>query len=63
MNNKKYYVGVRTDDGMMFVTEIDYKNRTSYWNKDSKPIAMSKSVAIMAKPTYPAPLNCPKSTS
>ena len=45
MNNKKYYVGVKTDNGMMFVTEIDNKNRTSYWNKDSKPLAMSKSVA------------------
>ena len=45
MNNKKYYVGVKTDNGMMFVTETDNKNRTSYWNKDSKPLAMSKSVA------------------
>ena len=43
--NKKYYVGVKTDEGMMFVTETDNKNRTSYWNKDSKPLAMSKSVA------------------
>lgn len=45
MNNKKYYVGVKTDDGMMFVTKIDNNNRTSYWSKESKPLALSKSVA------------------
>ena len=43
MANKKnyWYVLVLTDYGAIFVTKINYGNRTAEWNKLEKPLEMS----------------------
>ena len=41
----KYYVGVKTEDGMAFVTEVDYSTQKTYWNRDDRPLAMNSSRA------------------
>ena len=47
-NSKKknfYYVLVLANDGPAFVTSIRYSDKTAYWNKEEKPLLMSKSEA------------------
>ena len=41
MKKSRFYVGVRTKDGMRFVTRIDYRNKISYWEKGEAPKQMS----------------------
>ena len=47
-NSKKknyYYVMVLTNNGPAFVTKIDYSDKSAYWDKQEKPLTMSKSEA------------------
>lgn len=41
-NTKKnyWYVLVMTDGGPVFVTSVNYSNKTARWNKDEKPLEM-----------------------
>ena len=42
MATKKYhYIGVQTDNGMRFVTKIDYSTKSANWNKNEKPLCFS----------------------
>ena len=45
--NKKhfYYVLVFTNGGPVYVTSVNYSNKTAHWNKDEKPLEMTKSNA------------------
>lgn len=47
MTTKKihYYVLVITNAGPVFVTSKDNSSKTAYWNKDEKPLELSKTVA------------------
>lgn len=46
MSNKfHYYIGVKTNYGLMLVTKIDNRNRQCYWDEEDKPLAMKKSTA------------------
>lgn len=40
-----YYVLVFTGHGPVYVTDIDYSNKTARWNKSDKPKEFSKSEA------------------
>ena len=37
-----YYVLVMTNNGAVFVTSIDYKNKMARWDKTEKPLEMGK---------------------
>jgi len=37
-----YYVLVLTDNGPIFVTKVNYGNKTAEWDKLGKPLEMSK---------------------
>lgn len=37
-----YYVLVMTDNGPIFVTKVNYSNKTAEWDKTGKPLEMSK---------------------
>ena len=41
--NKHWYILVMTDGGPVFVTKINYGNRTAEWHKDEKPLEIDKS--------------------
>ena len=47
MANKKnyWYVVVMSDDGPIFVTGISNLNKMAFWNKNEKPLEMSKELA------------------
>ena len=47
MANQKnhYYVLVMSDEGPVFVTSVNYGNKTAEWNKLEKPLEMGKSSA------------------
>lgn len=40
-----WYVIVMTDYGPVFVTSVDYSNKTAHWNKKEKPMEFNKSIA------------------
>lgn len=40
-----YYVIVKTEDGVKFVTKIDNATKTAYWDSKEKPLAFSKTYA------------------
>lgn len=40
-----WYVLVMTNHGPVFVTKINYSNKTAEWNKDEKPLEMDASRA------------------
>lgn len=40
-----YYVGVDTPKGTRLVTSLDYSTKCARWEKDGKPLSMSKSAA------------------
>ena len=37
-----YYVLVLSDDGPVFVTDIDYRSKVAHWDKTEKPLTMDK---------------------
>ncbi|MBQ7818605.1 MAG: hypothetical protein IJ341_02790 [Bacteroidales bacterium] len=43
--NKYYYVGVRTQNGLVLVTKKDNSTRTCEWDADAEPLQMTESVA------------------
>ena len=47
MNMKRYYyIAVNVgENGCLFLTERDNTTKTAYWNKNKKPLVLSKSVA------------------
>ena len=47
MANQKnhYYVLVMSDNGPVFVTKVNYGDKTAEWNKLEKPLEMSKASA------------------
>ena len=47
MANKKnyYYVLVFTDNGPVYVTKVNNANKTAWWNREEKPLAMTKNNA------------------
>lgn len=40
-----YYVGVQSNNGMRFVTNVNNKNKYAIWNTEEKPLAMAQTVA------------------
>lgn len=40
-----YYVLVFTDNGPVYVTSIDNKNKYAHWDKDEAPLSLSASYA------------------
>lgn len=40
-----WYILVMTDNGPVFVTKINYMDRTAEWNVSEKPLEMSKAQA------------------
>lgn len=46
MKNKYfYYVVVQSEQQAKFITQINNKDKTCFWEKDKKPLAISKSYA------------------
>ena len=40
-----YYTLVMTDDGPVFVTSVDYKEKLAHWEKTEKPLELGKYTA------------------
>ena len=40
-----YYILVFTNDGPIFVTNVEYSPKQAMWNKEQKPLEMSKEAA------------------
>lgn len=40
-----WYVIVMTGDGPVFVTKVNYSDKTAEWHKDEKPLEMSEFMA------------------
>ena len=47
MTKKKnfYYVLVFTETGAVYVTGVNWKNKTANWNREEKPLEMGQSTA------------------